>query len=207
MSNYNLKSLVIESGLVGEVNRMSKAFYKQGLRNSLPFPEAIKDGYRDMSIEDAIELYNTLVSSSEGVELLQECVRVNHANNARKNRVQARVKLLLEKPCVFLTFTFSDDTFSRTSPTTRRRYVRQFLDNYGAYVANIDFGSQNGREHYHAILQTSEKIDYTAWCKNGALNGQRIIKPNSQALSKYISKLVNHAIKETTHGCRIIYSK
>ena len=151
MSNYNLKSLVIESGLVCEVNRMSKAFYKQGLRNSLPFPEAIKDGYRDMPIEEAIDLYNTLVSSSEGVEMLKECFRVNHANNARKNRVQSRVKSLLEKPCVFLTFTFSDDTLSRTSSTTRRRYVRQFLDNYGAYVANIDFGARNGREHYHAI--------------------------------------------------------
>lgn len=207
MSNYKLKSLVIESGLVGEVNRMRKAFYKQGLRDSLPFPEAIKDGYRDMAIEDAKDLYDTLVSSPEGVEMLQECNRVNHANNARKNRVQSRVKLLLEKPCVFLTFTFSDDTLLRTSSITRRRYVRQFLDNYGAYVANIDFGSKNGREHYHAILQTFEKIDYTAWCKNGALNGQKIIKPNSQALSKYLSKLVNHAIKETTRGCRIIYSK
>ena len=88
---------------------------------------------------------------------------------------------------------------------TRRRYVRHFLDDYGAYVANIDFGAKNGREHYHAILQCSS-VDCSLW-RYGNLDFKRVLTPNSQAISKYISKLTNHALKETTKGFNIIYSR
>lgn len=203
--NRKLKAQVIEYGLVQVVNKMNKAFYKQSLRETMPFPEAIKDSKYDMPFNEAIETYDSLTSSDDGWAMLQEANRVIHANNARKNRVKKRIDALLQKPCVFLTFTFSDKYLHSTSTETRRRYVRHFLDDYGAYVANIDFGSKNGREHYHAILQCSS-VDCSLW-RYGNLDVKRVLKPNSQAISKYISKLTNHALKETTKGFNIIYSR
>lgn len=52
--------------------------------------------------------------------------KILHANNARKNRVKNRIDLLLQKPCVFVTLTFSDKTLQSTTAETRRRYVRMF---------------------------------------------------------------------------------
>ena len=104
--NRKLKAQVIEYGLVQVVNKMNKAFYKQSLRETMPFPEAIKDSKYDMPFNEAIETYDSLISSDEGWAMLQEANRVIHANNARKNRVKKRIDALLQKPCVFLTFTF-----------------------------------------------------------------------------------------------------
>ncbi len=206
MVDYELKAQVTECGLVRVVSKMQKAFYKQSLRDSFPFPEAIQDSKYDMPFDEAMQWYDFFKSSNERWKLLKECERILHASNARKNRVKKRVENLLEKSCVFLTLTFSDDSMKKTSTETRRRYVRMFLDGYGAYVANIDFGAQNGREHYHAILQCDRLVDCSSWTY-GNLDVKRILNPNSQALSKYISKLTNHAIKETTKGHRIIYSR
>ena len=159
-----------------------------------------------ITLEQAGLLFDLFTSTPDMQSDLKECDRILHANYERTKRLKNRIAKLLESPCLFLTFTFNDKILLNTSSKTRRVYVRNFLEPLGAYVANVDFGAENGREHYHAILQTDEKIDYTAWTK-GALNGERIRKPNSVKLSKYISKLVNHAIKATTKQCRIIYSR
>lgn len=205
MPDYQRKADLLNSGLVSIVSKMRKAQYKDYLRHSSE-DKVIFDLPFDMPIEDADLLFDILNSTPESQSDLKECDRILHANYERTKRLKNRIAKLLESPCLFLTFTFNDKILLNTSSKTRRVYVRNFLEPLGAYVANVDFGAENGREHYHAILQTDEKIDYTAWTK-GALNGERIRKPNSVKLSKYISKLVNHAIKETTKQCRIIYSR
>lgn len=136
-----------------------------------------------------------------------EAKKINHASYQRANRLKQRISTIIQKDSLFLTFTFTDEVLQRTSSDTRKQYVRRFLNAFNVpYVANIDFGSKNGREHYHAILQMP-KINLTQW-KYGALNG-KIIRNTSDdiKLAKYISKLTNHAIKETTKRQAIIYSR
>lgn len=136
-----------------------------------------------------------------------EAKKINHASYKRAIRLKQRISQIIQKDSLFLTFTFTDKVLSSTSSDTRKRYVRRFLSSFGVpYVANVDFGSKNGREHYHAILQMP-KINLTEW-KYGALNGKIVRNSTDDVkLAKYISKLTNHAIKETTKRQAIIYSR
>ena len=53
----------------------------------------------------------------------------------------------------------------------------------------------------------TEKVDYNAF-NYGALNGQKVRSANDNVkLAKYIAKLTNHAIKDTTKLNRIIYNR
>ena len=61
----------------------------------------------------------------------------------------------------FGTLTFSDKVLDKTTEKTRRRYVVRFLNDISiSYVANIDFGKENEREHYHCIFLTENNIDF-----------------------------------------------
>jgi len=120
--------------------------------------------------------------------------------------------------CLFLTLTFSDKALIHNTADSRRQAVKRFLKQFGVpYVANIDFGAKNHREHYHALLRIGE-IDYHLW-KYGAINGLKVrndIKVDEngeltsetvEKLSRYVAKLTNHAIKETTKRSVIMYSR
>lgn len=110
---------------------------------------------------------------------------------------------------LFLTLTFTDSTLNSTNSLTRRKYVTRFLkENCIEYVSNIDFGGKKGREHYHALVLVNGKLDYKKW-KYGALNGKKVACSDTdiERTSRYVSKLSNHAIKETTKQSRLIYSR
>lgn len=136
-----------------------------------------------------------------------EAKKINHASYERAIRLKQRISKIIQKDSLFLTFTFTDDVLHRTSADTRKQYVRRFLSSFEVpYVANVDFGFKNGREHYHAILQMP-RINLTQW-KYGGLNGKIVRNSTDDVkLAKYISKLTNHAIKETTKRQAIIYSR
>lgn len=125
----------------------------------------------------------------------------------RNQRLRKRIKCIIQNESLFLTFTFTDATFETTSEDTRHKYVRRFLKSISSnYVANVDYGKNNGREHYHAVCIVNGKIDYTTW-KYGALNGVKVRKGSSPlALAKYVNKLCYHATKQTTKQ-KIIYSR
>lgn len=141
-----------------------------------------------------------------------ECKKINHAEFARSVRLYHRIEDYIsssEGGSLFLTLTFSDETLAKTSAKTRRTYVCRFLKECGArYVANVDYGSEKGREHYHAVV-SAPKIDYKPWHDYGAIKGEKIrVKDNTcKNLGKYVAKLSNHAIKATTRRCSIIYSR
>ena len=115
--------------------------------------------------------------------------------------------MLKNGECLFLTLTFTDEILGKTTEDTRRQAVRRYLKSFGVpYVANIDYGKKNGREHYHGVIQIP-RIDYSAYTY-GAINGERIRSVEDYTkLSKYVAKLTNHAIKQTNKRQVIIYSK
>lgn len=141
-----------------------------------------------------------------------EAKKINHANHNRAFRLHQRIAEMLEAgPCLFATLTFRDDRFIKTNAKTRRNAVSRYLKAHNCkYVANIDFGEDENcthREHYHALVQT-DFLDYEKWFnKNGCIKIERIKRNTPSALAKYISKLTNHAIKETTRRSVLLYSR
>lgn len=174
------------------------------------FPNNVKTKY---SYDLACSLRDWAYTNN--FEYFHEAVKINHASYQRSNRLYNRIDSFFDYAKIFdlnflfLTFTFRNDVLDSTNPETRRRYVRRFLKKYCLkYVANIDFGEKKGREHYHAVALINGRLDYTLW-QYGALKGEKIsysVK-SPVKLAKYISKLTNHAIKETTRRSVLIYSR
>lgn len=146
------------------------------------------------------------------IKELNEVEKICNASIQRTKRLRNRIEnILLSGNCLFLTLTFNDNTLNSTSADTRRQYVRKYLKSFNCmYVANIDFGAKNHREHYHAVVGL-DNIDLSLWRNYGNINVQKVrnnsIELNKKRLSKYICKLSNHAIKETTKRSCLIYSR
>jgi hypothetical protein len=132
---------------------------------------------------------------------------LNHARYKRKKRIKNKIeKLVLDGNSSFITLTFNDKVIDATSEITRRRYVSRWCKaNSDFYVSNIDYGDKTHREHYHAVLRVGT---YSSW--NYGFMSKKQIRSKSKDLekiSKYVSKLTNHAMKKSGKLKRIIYSK
>jgi len=164
--------------------------------------------------EDVFSMNDLLMYCLEnGLEKeFQECIKINHASYYRTLRLKQRIEtMLLNGACLFLTLTFNDEAIQNTTEKERRVAVSRYLKKYNCmYVANIDYGKEHEREHYHAVINC-DKVVFEDWRKYGNINVQRIRNRNIQSdktkLAKYICKLSNHAIKETTHRSSLIYSR
>ena len=199
--NYQRKAEVIANGdyqLYRYSMQAQYAFFRRkSLRKENPFK----------TVKDAIEYHNSKLQ--ENPDNFKECERLDNARVQRVKRLRSRIRYMVENyECNFVTLTFSDETLNSTNADTRHRYVMRWLkDNFPCAVANVDYGAKNGREHYHAIVPVP-KVNHETW-QYGMLYGKTIPKGdknNADKLSHYVAKLVNHAIKETTKGCRTIYS-
>lgn len=132
---------------------------------------------------------------------------LNHARYKRKQRIQHKIEhMVLNGQASFITLTFTDTVLTSTNEITRRKYVARWCkENSSFYVANIDYGDLKNREHYHAVLTAG---NYSKW-EYGFIKIKKV-RADSKDLtkvSKYVSKLTNHAIKKSGKLKRIIYSK
>ena len=140
--------------------------------------------------------------------------RLHKGNERRKERIKERITRMLDtNKALFLTLTFSDKMFDRNATSeTRRTYIRRFLkEQCVEYLANIDFGSKNHREHYHAVVVPKTEIDFARYRDifDSNINAQHIrVNENSiKFVGKYINKLTNHALKENGFYKRLIFSR
>lgn len=154
--------------------------------------------------------------------------------NEQRNRQRITAKILwliTEYSAKTLTLTFNDKTLKRTTEEQRREIVKRYLRNQSAYyIANIDYGEENGREHYHALIVVStlkendlkrlrdkeeilkhrNKINLNAWRKYGNINIKSVwFTWNEKQTPKATAKrLYEHATKETTKGqSALIFSR
>lgn len=136
MSDLDIKKAVLEDGLDKQYNRARKRAF-----------------FGDES--DMEELKATY-----GLAVIRVCRNLSRSEYQRAKRVLARIKPWIDSGrAVFFTLTFTDETLSKTNGKTRRRYVSRLLSrNCERYLANIDFGSDNHREHYHAIATLSDDV-------------------------------------------------
>ncbi len=206
--DYKLKSKIIrEYKNLDLYNKCKKVLYKSFYVGNVTQEE----------LDNAVEALNFLEKLNP-IEY-KEYSRILNAKHKRVSRLRARIfDMIYKSDCLFLTFTFTDDAFARTCADFRRIAVRRFLNSLGVpYVANIDFGMKNGREHYHSVVQIG-RVDYSKW-KYGAINGIKIrndlkydddgivSSESVEKIARYVAKLTNHAIKETTRRSVIMYSR
>lgn len=207
--DYLHKSKVLSTDLCKELNKVDKKTYLNCL-DGVVFDQKIEDKYFDLWLK-------------YGNDDIQEARKINRATFYRVKRLKERItKMIFEKPCIWCTFNFDDKTLQETNQETRRQYVRRFLKSFNCpYIANIDFGSNKTykdrkgnirqateREHYHALIQI-QKMPKNSW-PYGYDYYERVRTEQETSnikLAKYVSKLTNHAIKESTKRVAIIYSR
>lgn len=161
--------------------------------------------------DDSIDIMYNSLADKFGYCSILESIRINDAKKHKVSRLRDRIESIISyNNSLFLTLTFTDKCLNSTDFKTRRRYVQRFLkENSLNYVANVDYGAKNHREHYHAVI-LADKIDHKAW-KYGAINFKRINYDAEQdtieKLALYVAKLTNHAIKETCKRNYMLYPK
>lgn len=195
MIDYKYKAEVLASGLPKLQGKISYAIFC--------------NGSKEFDLDTAMKIDADMMAMCKSDWL--ESAKINHAKYHRVKRLKDRIQaMLVAGKCNFLTLTFNDDILANTSAETRRKYIRRYLKAYNCkYVANIDYGAKNGREHYHALILT-DKVNYDLWHKYGAIKGKVVHTSDTDTntrLAKYIAKLTNHAIKETTKANYMIYSR
>lgn len=198
MIDYDLKSRVLELGLDDLQRQVSKALFYHDFPN--------ENVECQLSYEFALHYDNFY--STKYPDLWNEAKKINHAKYERVHRLKFYISRMLQLgDCLFLTFTFNDKCLNSTSASTRKTYVQRYLKNLNTlYVANIDFGKKNKREHFHAVV-LKDKVDFKQWV-NGNLDGERVRSTSDFGkIAQYVAKLTNHAIKETTKRCSMIYSR
>lgn len=199
--DYKFKSEVINSGFCQLEKKVSNALFKFNQYNNKG------SDLLEMSYNTAIKVHNNMLRTNS--REWAEAKKINCATRHRARRLKQRIEIMLVYyKCWFLTLTFSDEVLKNTSANTRRQYVVDFCNSLNPYdyVANKDFGKINNREHYHCVIAPGvSKIDYTSW-SCGNLDGE-VCNKNATALSKYVAKLTNHAIKETTKRESLIYCR
>lgn len=225
MPNYELKSIIMSNfnDIVNAVRVERKIQYLE----SLPYDRGIDARVHVLKAhtECIDEMYDTMESAPI---IYAEANRIVDADKQRKKRLKQRIERIFSKGrTYFITLTFNDEVMNSTDAHTRRVYVTRFLKEISDdYVGNVDFGAQGGREHFHAVIH-SDKLDdiqyfyskkYGWICSQcdqfkGWTYGYYSIKScgtdnkDKSKLAWYVSKLTNHAIKETTKRNALIYSR
>lgn len=174
------------------------------------FERARAKSYFEGDRSDLTELEDDL-----GLDNVNTCRKIENARFQRVRRCKLRIQgVVFDGDAIFLTLTFKDEILASTSQETRRKYVTRLLKRYCAkYVANIDFGKENGREHYHAIVQCDKEnaeMVKKAWGKKCGFADFRKIGSEDDDLTKttkYINKLNAHCFKDSVHMHRVIYSR
>jgi len=120
--------------------------------------------------------------------------------SAKRTRIKKDIEWLLNKDCIFLTLTFDNKHINMDNK--RRSIVRWLKGLNCSYIGNVDYGEDNGRIHYHVIVQC-DHVNYKSY-KYGRINGKRIVNKSADSLRKYIVKLTYHATKDSTENQRIL---
>jgi hypothetical protein len=184
-----LKELVLSTDAYKEQRQLNRIIYKNQLLD---------------------DFYEIKESFNEKYELKAwECIEALADSKRKKaKRIKKRNTTIIQHgDAYFLTLTFTDHTLASTTEKTRRIYVSRYLKEISSYyVANIDYGKTTQREHYHAVINMPHsKIK---WLYGHSLAKKiRDREIDNTRTSKYMSKISNHALKDSGRFKRLIYSR
>lgn len=116
----------------------------------------------------------------------------------KHTRLRERVdKMLTYENPVFYTLTLTDASLEKYKDHMLYRYAKEWARKYlDTYVGNIDYGSKNGRLHFHIMGNYKELPTHESW-SYGNIHFQRIYNDNSKRIARYIIALTKHAEKGT----------
>lgn len=153
-------------------------------------------------------------------EEIQECENMRKCKNEQRSKIEHHVKFLFERSInqesvlMFGTFTFDDDALMKKADTRKQKVRRTLSKCADDFIMNIDYGTENEREHYHAIIEFDVKRDELYQDENGHWRDKEIDKlygfgfyslvpvrldedTSAEKLSRYLVKLVFHSVKVT----------
>ena len=165
-----------------------------------------------------------------GEEAYRAAKNLNNSRMRKTKRCRCKIGHSVKRGnAYFVTLTFKDEVLAKTTAKTRRRYVSRVLKELcDKYIGNIDFGTRNEREHYHAIVEPyfwvfdsyqngklfyEDMPDFRKWNKYGYFSVEQVGNSDDdmKKVAKYTAKLSAHAVKETTlkgEPCpRLLYSR
>lgn len=159
------------------------------------------------------------IYDSDSFEL---CRKFYLARQAKQRRLFKRISKFFNRGfAFFVTLTFDNYYLHALSFYSKREAVTSFFRSLNAfYIANVDYGKQNDRIHYHAFVVLESVPDNVVVKKIGNrifynISGWRygfssfaIINGSDtdiKRVSRYINKLVNHAVKDSAD--KIIYCR
>lgn len=216
--NYNVHG----NGLSGLISTLSLHQI-----DDLPFDlESIQEA-KKMSIDDVARCYGC--TSEEVVSFLQ----MKKAKSEQARRLKRHIDFMFNQAdwnIYFITLTFSDSAMIM-SQATRKRYVTDCLKKCTEdYIANIDYGEENEREHYHATIAIKNDIrlathrakikkgHYITCCDNEevqelfgwkygwiTMEPIKIDQKDRNKVANYMASLKQHALK--VENVRIIAKK
>jgi len=199
-------SLVFMQRSYSSLSKSEKLELKSSLLNS----DIVRDyerAHRQAWLSNNAEFLGSFIDS-HGYLAFQACMAISVSHRKKVSRVFEKITdIVLSDTAVFLTLTFTDEVLASTSAETRRRYVSRFLKASSAvYVANVDYGDQTEREHYHACV--CGRVNRSLW-KYGFVFAEKVRcrSGDCKAVSKYVAKLSLHAIKDSCRNTRLIYSR
>lgn len=192
MKNKQLKQMLVDSGVYEGFCYQMWQYHKQGDFADYPEKYHLSD-----------EEYNA-------------CCQLRNAKNQCWTRLYDHIGYLntTYEKVYFITLTFNDSAMKLTRDT-RRQLIHRMLNKYcDDYVANIDYGKQNEREHYHAVIVPKMECDIQLKRSGNRLHycsdllDHKYLKygfyyielvncrvDDVKAVSRYIAKLCNHSIK------------
>ena len=145
----------------------------------------------------------------EGQDIQQAIRNLNKSYEKMNARLKKRLEKLLKNEFVyFITFTNAPDCYNELDYNKYLRKIKKALASASGWVLNSDYGSENGRLHFHAVASFNSQLDYNTILeiyKYGAVNFKRIYSKNEKALREYLIKTLNHATKQT--ASKIHYSR
>lgn len=165
-----------------------------------------ENGYLDKFIEDNVNNIEYIVCENIRQSCWEQVKKVKSHIEYWFNKASHIDKYIL----YFITFTFDDKAMSY-KPKTRREHICRLLSKYADdYILNIDYGSENNREHYHSFVVFDKnkincykntfnhtKIQELDNYKMGNydLKKARINDLSAIKIGKYMDKLTLHSVK------------
>lgn len=190
-------------------NGIYKNYIKQRKYN---YYEGIATIYKDDNNKNVIN-YNAFNNINN--DDIQDCERIRKAKHKQRNIINNHIEYLMKRQdynLYFMTFTFNDEILKNTKQDTRKQKIRRLLNKITEdYILNIDYGKENEREHYHAVIailkekdnsyineeKQTKNIIIDKQYKYGFYHMEKIRKENQDKtkLSNYITKLTLHSVK------------
>lgn len=164
MQNKEIKREMLKNGQYANLRAIDRLNYRENGKSFIGliheemyksdnigfFDFMEKKEIKERTIQDLAKEYKVTA------EELRSYIQMTIARKQQSIRLRDHIEYLFKKKyvLVFATFTFNDQAMSLKQDTRKQKVSRSINEcpSVTDYIANIDYGKENEREHYHAII-------------------------------------------------------